>query len=593
VDVRVGLQAKAGDAVILHRLISVPAAENEVRVDAGSHLTSMLVTIFDASGVLIDQEEQFFGQRIGMQLVGQGVADVLPPPFRAAPASGDLVERRRVHTGAFSIDGGDRSGGFDVMRRNADAFDVLAGRRGWKGESRFFPAGRDPQLEVIRWIKKRIEDPDVVEAFLIDPYLGTEALKRVVLRHGDESVKLTIVVSPADIAPDESTTEATCAAGEHVAHLIKEADALGDKLCGGIEIVHVQRGGGTRQAFHDRYLGLIGRDGKPRVFLLSNSLSKAAGDWPFTVAEVDTPTSWCIAAYVAAVADGNDEGGKQLQAATVWRSGDGIVCASPAQLPQPDAFVSALWTAYTDLSDLNMKGAIGDRSRTDPIVDRLILALPTSFDNQLLAKLLVEGMNERDHFLPAILHRFSATPTLAPVALLVEEALLQRLLERLSPKDGLFGIPEPLSLLRLAGETISRRWKGTDLVRDRMNPLVDAYARSLEIGRVVNGQIKRFTAALSLVLIGLHLVRADGGVPTKFRIGIATDYIRLLGRLLRSSTGRTFLGNDVEEDIVWLEQHAREAIRVARELAADPALKLASIIDFVLSDPLIPPRLLT
>lgn len=590
-DLRVSLLAKSGTAVVLQRLIFMAAGDNEIRIDAGCHVTSLLVGVFDASsGEMIDQEQLSFTQSIGISLRGQEGVDLLPPPFRSAPASGDLVERPRVNTAAFSIAGGGRSGGFDVMRDNAEAIASLAGRDGAKLESRFFPPGQEPQLEVIRWIKEKIEGSDVTEAFLVDPFLGTEALKRVVLRHGNESVKLTIVVSPANVDPDAADMDATGVAGRHIANLVKEADALASQLCGAIEIIHVQRGSGTRQAFHDRYLGLVGRDGTPRVFLLSNSLSKAAGDWPFTVAEVDTPTAWRIAAYIAAVAEGKDEGGKDLKATTIWRSRDAKAEASPASV-QPDALSSALGTTYSALFAENNRQGIEDRGVTDPILDRLVAALPSEFDVDRLASVLIEGMHGRDHLVPPIIHRFSDNTDLKPVADRMQDQLLERLLERLSPTYGLFGTPEELVLLRLGGERISRREKGTDMVRNRMNPALDSYARALEIGRV-HDQIPRLIAGLGLVLIGLYLVRADGGIPTKFRAGIAVDYVRLLGRLLRSMMGRRYLGGPASTFKPYGWELAREAVRLSRELATDPVLDLEPVINAVLSDPLMPTEVL-
>ena len=38
---------------------------------------------------------------------------------------------------------------------------------------------------------------------------------------------------------------------------------------------------GNEKAFHDRYLLLYPHEGPAKVFLLSNSLNKAAGDWPY------------------------------------------------------------------------------------------------------------------------------------------------------------------------------------------------------------------------------------------------------------------------------------------------------------------------
>jgi hypothetical protein len=160
VALRVDLRATSGDAVILHRLLAMPAELSEVRLDAGGHVTSLLVSVFDErTGDLMDQEELTFVQQIGINLVGLGATDILPPPFRGAPPADDLTERPRINTGSFSIGGEGRSDGIGVLRHNAAVIDAFVGSRDWRAESRFFPASSHSQLEVIRWIKQCIERP--------------------------------------------------------------------------------------------------------------------------------------------------------------------------------------------------------------------------------------------------------------------------------------------------------------------------------------------------------------------------------------------------------------------------------------------------
>jgi hypothetical protein len=72
------------------------------------------------------------------------------------------------------------------------------------------------------------------------------------------------------------------------------------------------------------------------------------------------------------------------------------------------------------------------------------------------------------------------------------------------------------------------------------------------------------------VLIGLYLVQAGNQVSLKFRIGIATDYVNLLGRLLRSvESRRCFDASNKEMDPLGAHD-AREAIRLVRVIAASP-----------------------
>ena len=114
-----------------------------------------------------------------------------------------------MHTASFAgPSGGTRSGGFDDLRRNRAVLESLLGPESWRGETRWFSTGAEPQVDVIRWIKQCLEDPGVRAAFMVDPYLGSEALGRIVIRHGNETMSLSIVVSPADVDPDAAELDA-------------------------------------------------------------------------------------------------------------------------------------------------------------------------------------------------------------------------------------------------------------------------------------------------------------------------------------------------------------------------------------------------
>jgi hypothetical protein len=156
---RVWLKLNSWGAVILDRLITVPVETTEIRVDTSSHITSLVVQVFDEStGELVDKQGMRFNQKFDVGLVGHTGVDILPPPFRAPPTNVDLVERPRLSTSASSISGVQaRIHPFGVLQRNANSIDVLAGRRAWRAETLFFSPGVDPQIEVIRWIKRRIE----------------------------------------------------------------------------------------------------------------------------------------------------------------------------------------------------------------------------------------------------------------------------------------------------------------------------------------------------------------------------------------------------------------------------------------------------
>ena len=97
---------------------------------------------------------------------------------------------------------------------------------------------------------------------------------------------------------------------------------------------------------------------------------------------------------------------------------------------------------------------------------------------------------------------------------------------------------------------------------------------------------------MCLVLVELYLVQ-DNGIRPDFRKGIASDYVHLLGRLLSSSASRALFGNDAGMRASRDEPLAREAVRIARELAADNSLELGSDTDLLFTDALIPSALLS
>jgi hypothetical protein len=90
------------------------------------------------------------------------------------------------HTVAFSRPAGrNRPGGLDTLRQDQDRIDRLVGRAGWKGETLWFEKGGEEQIEVIRWIKGKLEAPGTTSAYLVDPFLGSEALQRVCFSRHD------------------------------------------------------------------------------------------------------------------------------------------------------------------------------------------------------------------------------------------------------------------------------------------------------------------------------------------------------------------------------------------------------------------------
>lgn len=588
-DLSVYVRTEAWKTITAENMISVPAEAGAVTVDVESHITGVDILVFDStSGSLLEQQHLSLAQSIDLSLRAVGGEDQLPPPFNAAPPSPDLTQRPRLHSSHSVIHAPGRAPGLEALLRSSRTVDTLIGAERWKPESRFFRAGIEPQLEVIRWLKEHMEAPGTTEAFLVDPYLGSQAFERVVLRQGNENVKLTVVVSPGNVDPDAVDLDTKVVANSHIDELVRMAERHASKLCGNITLIHVKRGGGVRQAFHDRYFGLVQREGPPRVFLLSNSLSKAAGDWPFTVAEVDTPTAWEIADYIGTLTQAADI--KSLAAEVVWRSPEPVAAAQVPPPSQPTGFGAAIWTAYEalfplmhDNEDVDVAGIVADLAK----------ALPIAARTPELARAIVDGMHGRLRLAGVIADTLANSERNAALAEAIEDVIVDEALVELAPRNGLppQWLPDEPTLRR-AGRRLGQRQGGTNLVRSRMNPALHRYSTIVERDRKGVAVLQAFLAGLGFIVVGLELAATAESVKIEARTGIAIDYLHGLGRLLRTPAAHSVLAREAGRSLHSAASIHRLAMQQARTLATGFGGDVGAAYQKLATDPFIHPQIL-
>ena len=304
------------DCPVSCSLIEFQPGVTEIRHDAGHHVTNVELAAFDEKGTLLERTETGFIQHISGATTIQSGADPLPP-IRGAAANPDLELRARLSTDEFPILAAEKRGdGLETLWKMEDAIGELIGPEG-RGTVRWFENSSGNQSEVVSFIKALLEDTSVKRATLADPYLGKEAFERVIIRHGRQDLDLTILISPSDIDPDAETLDVHAETGSHVAKLSAAIAHYGDLLCGTLQLLHLVRGSGGSQAFHDRYLVVWDRSDTPRAFLLSNSLNQAAGTWPFAIVELDRQTSHAVARYLIELEAGRDRD-RSLTVERVW-----------------------------------------------------------------------------------------------------------------------------------------------------------------------------------------------------------------------------------------------------------------------------------
>jgi hypothetical protein len=508
--------------------------------------------------------------QFGLSVLGE--VDWLPPPFPSSPKSPDLEQRPRLHT--LALEGpsiADRSGGLDVLRKEQANVAVLVGPLSSKFENVWFDRGPDGQVEVIRWIKKKVEQPGITAAYLFDPYLGSEALQRVVARQGHQTASLFIVISPGGIDPD-SDTAGSGPTSDYLVKLIRTATGWADKLAGRISIVHVKRGDGSRQAFHDRYLCLVDQRGVPTAYLLSNNLSKAAGDWPFVICELDRVMSWRIYAYILEMVDGRTED-RELQSEVIWKSenpsaapqvsrGEGSVAAGaqPAWVASVNALLTDLWNII--IRNTDFRPQVGAR------VKAFLQGWPQDMDENALGEALFKVVSHRDAIVVFVSDGLRAGGH-PEVADLLDDKLLDQFLALLPRQDqkGAWFVPFDArrTVLKNVGRTIARKHNATNFVRAKLNPKVHEYVEMIETQRFEETiSWDTYEAALFLSIIALE-VAIDSTAAPRFRIGLATDYIHWLGRLMRSDDAASAYGardnvpQEWKDDLIFASEQVTKA----------------------------------
>lgn len=590
IDQKFSLQVALGnyEEVLCSVLREIEPGVPEIMVSAPAHITNVVLSVFDGTGNLVDQLKGMFIQRMQFGLTALGMVDMLPAPLPGYPKSADLEARHRIHTTAFegpSI--ADRSGALDVLRRQDDRLSTVIGPRSAEFENMWFERGVDSQIEVIRWIKKKIERPGVTKAYFVDPYLGSEALKRVVARQGNDTAELFIVVSPGDIDPDADAA-ATSAASDYLAKLISTATEWADKLAGRISIVHIKRDDGSRQAFHDRYLCVVDLSGIPTAYVLSNSLSKAAGDWPFAICELDRVVSWRIHAYIQDLILGQSID-SDLRPEVIWKSADTSVvtqpsvsagsCSSagqPSWVASANSFLSDIWNIITRNSEF--KPQVGAR------LDVFLRTWPQAVDNAKLAESLFKVVSHRDAIVVFVSDRLRDGGR-AEIADILDDKLLTKVLGLLPGSDhnGEWFVPFDARrvVLQHLGATIARKQNATNFVRAKLNPKVYELITNIETQRLDHSLAwDMHEASLFLSIIALQIAINSQGVAERFRIGVATDYIHWLGRLMRSDVAAAvYVASDSVrpqrlDDVTFAAQQIGGARRILGEALDVPICRV-------------------
>jgi len=161
------------------------------------------------------------------------------------------------------------------------------------------------------------------------------------------------------------------------------------------------------------------------------------------------------------------------------------------------------------------------------------------------------------------------------LANMLDDRLLDQILELLpdpGQKSGWF--------VENLGKTIARKQNATNFIRAKLNPKVHTFVSMVETQRFEQTLAwDAHEAALFLSIIALEVaVWADA--PESYRVGVATDYIHWLGRLMRSDVAASvYVALDTVpsgwlDDLVFAAQTVGKARRTLGGALDDPIARV-------------------
>jgi hypothetical protein len=185
--------------------------------------------------------------------------------------------------------------------------------------SRWFSKGVSGSVDALLHIKALIEKQGNKHSLIVDPFFDSKALECIVPRIGVRGLRLTIISNLRNIDPGTGIC-VNSTDPKPIDNLKNRLEQLRQIIHCDLKVINLLKTvGSTEQIFHDRYLCLESNDGKPTIYLLSNSTNAFAENYPFCMSKVDGEAAENIYEYIHALTKLVDPiSGKQLHCDLEW-----------------------------------------------------------------------------------------------------------------------------------------------------------------------------------------------------------------------------------------------------------------------------------
>lgn len=300
------LVCRSNNDVIVDRLINLSPGETRQVLPLPEAPDKLELWLFEGNAdAPLFYERSTFLRQIEMVTSALGHTVNIQDSFSArAKQNGESVAKQITNVTSTSpqrsVIGGNPKGSWRAFSENMQNFALH--HTADVSDDRWFPKGIEGEIGAIAHLNHILNGGRVQKAILVDPWFGSQSVARFLIRLRSTNLHLTIITSwtsknPDTNAPvafkDNPTAELEISLN-NVRHLLNPAVTV-------INLVD-----GQEQAFHDRYLLVYPHDGMTKTFLLSNSINKMAGNWPFAMSLITSSASSEVQHYIEGLCRSED-----------------------------------------------------------------------------------------------------------------------------------------------------------------------------------------------------------------------------------------------------------------------------------------------
>ncbi|MCW8876092.1 MAG: VPA1262 family N-terminal domain-containing protein [Kangiellaceae bacterium] len=296
--------------VVFHKLISINKGEKLIEIgELPEDCHELECWLFDESGALIFRDHQYYIEKMNINMGISSQQITLEDKLTKSAGNSSeelgrkasLVTKTSTDRSVIQSDISDyKTFGEQMGQLQSDLFNA-------KGDDRWFGRSVECEVEVLKYIQSLLGGGRAKKAIIVDPFFGADAFERFVTRVEETGLDLVILTSLSDINPD--TGEKFPVGSDPIDLLRNSIQKVKQIVNCNLRLVNINRGS-SNQAFHDRYLVVYPFEELPTVYMLSNSINKMSGNWPFCMSKLEPAIARHVREYIELLCEGEDNSRK-------------------------------------------------------------------------------------------------------------------------------------------------------------------------------------------------------------------------------------------------------------------------------------------